>query len=803
VGQNPEFFSKSEAFFGRRSDLEILAKRVGVPGLTFVAAPPKMGKTWLLLELARQLSVLEGDPQVPAFLVGYHECKSGEDLLRYTLQDLYTRWLQQASMLEQARKVWSDQKGTWLSRAATAVAGIFGDVAPVTAGISGIVQKVIDGLIAANDQLKSGPVDAPVLAYDQGRDLVNLVAKLSGRPIVLIFDAWEKSGNPASEVKFLTSFLDSLEDWGRVHFIVGVRHPDLTVKGEDTVWRDVKSVEGSNGAAWTLELDSLQFDAPEERRRVLDFLRSTVPASVGVPDDELLGIVNGYPGTIGRWLQERNLVTVADLRRSADDAQRFRYAELDNLLPALSPDQRTLAMRLCLLPRTSAATWPKFRTLVEEGLKPDGWLEWPDSGLLVSTDPGEGEAYPSFGHDTRHQAVALWFAKPDRSTYLSALRKEANRLVIGLGARVDFALPEWAIYSGALNVVARTIGPASLSPDSRLVASASSSYSGGNPGAALLDFERWSQMPEQRRQLGPFFAWAFYNGIVGVLKGKELELASKLLAQLRGLQRDFPDELNIRVSLARILVNLVFCGGVFGTPAQAMAFLDELRELKENSAEATGVWREFGLGLQIEILAAQRRGEAGRVDALFAELVALPPVPPDGRDIQDLQELYEEAIGDGADVWDTPKKLASWVNEVRQLCSARPAEPYFRKSLARALQLEASSAIEKEDDAKTSEDLRELFHLYSFNQEDPYIAERIVMVASLVCIQTPVKYVLEVRRPLLKAITAFVQRFPSSKVIRSVVRTLRDNIEEKIRMVGPEKIPDKEASLADLHSLIP
>ena len=44
-------------------------------------------------------------------------------------------------------------------------------------------------------------------------ELVSALAKISGRRIVMIFDAWEKAGDAVREQDFLDTYLKHREDW--------------------------------------------------------------------------------------------------------------------------------------------------------------------------------------------------------------------------------------------------------------------------------------------------------------------------------------------------------------------------------------------------------------------------------------------------------------------------------------------------------------------------------------------------------------------------------------------------------------
>jgi hypothetical protein len=82
-----------------------------------------MGKSWMLHELARQLTA----DCKPGYLIGFAE-SLGEapDLLLRGVVDLYVRWLSQASYRQQAKMIWNQQKPNVLPRIAQTVGKIFG-----------------------------------------------------------------------------------------------------------------------------------------------------------------------------------------------------------------------------------------------------------------------------------------------------------------------------------------------------------------------------------------------------------------------------------------------------------------------------------------------------------------------------------------------------------------------------------------------------------------------------------------------------------------------------------------------------
>jgi hypothetical protein len=106
------FSDRTDPIFGRAPDLDYLLERSTRPGVTALVSRAQMGKTTLLLELARQLSqpapatLLGRQPT----LVGYTRTDQVPDPLLYALQDLYARWLANSTYAQQASNLYRQRK---------------------------------------------------------------------------------------------------------------------------------------------------------------------------------------------------------------------------------------------------------------------------------------------------------------------------------------------------------------------------------------------------------------------------------------------------------------------------------------------------------------------------------------------------------------------------------------------------------------------------------------------------------------------------------------------------------------------
>jgi tetratricopeptide (TPR) repeat protein len=384
-----------------------------------------MGKTWTLTEVARRL-VEEGE-----VLIGYYEAKGGESShLLYAVSNLYAGWLADSAMREQALSLWERHKAGLVPKAARLVGTLFEKLGkPFTPdGIASIVRDAFLGLVDAQKDLASGGLLLAPLPYDQALSLTKLVAKVSERRIVLILDAWEKSGSIRDEAKTLDSFLGCLDDWPSTHVLAAVRSPDV-IGGQpqepDRIARDLCR----HSRAAVVELDAMDLQAPDEQERLATRLRSTVAATRTEATQHLLDLVAGYPGVLKFWIDASTPTGThsrTGLRTEADRAHSLRYIELERLLAGLKEPYATLAARLALHPRLSVETWHEFRELFVDSAEHKLVDELIDNGVL------DDQPIPTYGHDTRHAAAMRWFLehRPPLA------RRSLERLVQGLASAI-------------------------------------------------------------------------------------------------------------------------------------------------------------------------------------------------------------------------------------------------------------------------------------------------------------------------------------------------------------------------------
>src|SRR5665213_4171804 len=152
----------------------------------------------------------------------------------------------------------------------------------------------------------------------------------------------------------------------------------------------------------------MHLDNATERHNLAAYLRTNLTAAAGLQDQELLQMVQGFPGVLHYWLSDIQRLQMKGknaLVQIAADAQGYRYGDFKVLLPALSKNERILAMRLALMPRLNEAHWRNFKDLVFDGLE-DGDEMVVELNIKRVLEDG---TYPTYGHETRHSAARRCF----------------------------------------------------------------------------------------------------------------------------------------------------------------------------------------------------------------------------------------------------------------------------------------------------------------------------------------------------------------------------------------------------------
>ena len=155
---------------------------------------------------------------------------------------------------------------------------------------------MFDGLADANIQLKTG-IALPRLQVDDARDLLALVYRITGRPIVLILDQLDESLIPDLEIATLRTFLRQIDEWPPCHFLLGVLSGSEAADGLSLL------AQAFDPIARRYDLPPMHLDDPDAAALLLTYLHARVLITGTVPDADLLDLIDGYPGTVSRWVR--------------------------------------------------------------------------------------------------------------------------------------------------------------------------------------------------------------------------------------------------------------------------------------------------------------------------------------------------------------------------------------------------------------------------------------------------------------------------------------------------------------------
>lgn len=330
---------RQRELFGREGDVMSVLAHCRYRGVTVLTGRPRLGKSWLLMEVGRRLHGMN-------FVVGYAESTGEEaDLLLRAVADGYERWLAVATATEQAASLLDRHRDKLVGLGGTAVGELLGAVGGLVGWnqLSGLAAATFSGLAVANKKLKTGGLELPRLGYEQARDLVRMLAQVTNKGVVLILDAWEKMPSIARETGLLDSYLRHVDDWPDGHVLVGLRVED---DDDETVKRVRRVVRGFADAR-EYPLEGMDLQQVTERQRLLSHVRDELGRVTDGVDDELLeNLIDRFPGVVEWWKRpavKDALRTVDDLRRAAADAQAARYRpEFDRVLVPLQAEDAAL-----------------------------------------------------------------------------------------------------------------------------------------------------------------------------------------------------------------------------------------------------------------------------------------------------------------------------------------------------------------------------------------------------------------------------------------------------------------------------
>jgi len=737
--------STGPVLFGREPDLAHLLGRVQRSGATAVTARAQMGKSAVLRELSARVTRQPDGELFKAPLVGSTE-SLGEtsDLLLRAVSNLYTRWIASSSFQEQGGVFVAQQNHDLVGRAGEVVGKLFKSLAATPlAPVADLVSDTLSGLASANRDLKSGGLGLPRLQTEQARDLLRIVANISKRPLVLIMDQWEKSPSLDLECNILDNFLRDLPSWPTCHIVLGVRSEKAPLE------QLTKLADNPLAAIEIFQLPDMHLDTAEEQRPLLEAVHTALPFTATIPDAELLTLLDGYPGTLARWLATTvppPITTYDRLAELADDANHYRYSEFGSELTRLK-EFRPLAMRVCLMPYAATAEgYRKLRPQILASSSGVGLDELKTAGILESSSP------PSFGHTKRVDAARAWFL----ANAHEELYDVAEVLIFSLGARVQQLTGDAGVFAGSLSALRDTARQLDLSSVAQALTQSAASLLQGNEldSTPFTDPDLASSVAESSVPLLSFGLFNLFNR-----SDPDSTLSSTLLARLRALSNGFSQVSASHIQFAMALFNAANNESL--STQNCDALLNELRRLA-NAYPALGTVCEYFARALFNAFNDASPADDARRQSLYAEVFALASTYPGNTPIQETySRATQERFVQVAKSSDQSGTAATLLNHLRQLASAYPSAPYVVLSFAMGLHNAMLFARKESSLDHMYALLEELEVLYRAHASDPGIAKQLSLGL------------------LLKLHTLDVPEFPS-----------------------PESAADRAASLAAVDSLL-
>ncbi len=752
----------SERMFGRETDLAALRARAARPGLTAVTGPPQIGKSFVLRQLAWDCTQCTH----PAYIVGYIRSPQGApDPLLHVVSDLYQRWLSGASNLEQLRETWDQQKDALLPSAAKFAGDLLSKTTALIPGIGDLISGALNGLVAVNQDLRSGQLNLSPLQGPQAQELVSSVVRISKRRVILVMDQWEEAPDTASQMRLFKDYLREIESWPGCHIFVGAR---------DGAAADLlNALPGEFPAAAVHSLAEMQLSVPGEQQRMISYLRQRVPGIQNQPDDAVLNLVGGYPSVIYRLAADDARETVQTFDgcvKIQRDSMAFRYRDLEALLLPLDQDQRQLTARLALVPITeSAAAWPILKPIIIAGLHVSVLEDLTDRNVLV-----QGSETPTFGHATR-RAAALAFLQSHR---LETLKAEAASLAIALARPITEISQNKVYYASALHGLQSFsfIRRQEMPPLPRALIGAAAVLF-GNPTVSVEDLIDGVIDAGNSHEpgAGPVLAMAIFGTLRQDAGRRDSKIAAALLEGLRYLAKIYHGDQAVREQLCNGLTDaLTHAGEQADFPARD-ALLLELRGQIAVPPSSERMQEALALALYNTLtnLCLQRAekspGDLGRRDELLAELRAIAAAGSDNATLRLYLSMGIYNTLFCAQVEHDPAHRRDLIEELRALAAAHPREPALREQFAGGLFIAVRDFLLESDHPNAEAKLLELQQLADSHPSEAAIRGRLADALLQTLYGGGAKTYLTRRAELTGRLQTLAAKYPDDAKVKAVL----------------------------------
>ena len=418
----------------------------------------------------------------------------------------------------------------------------------------------------------------------------------------------------------------------------------------------------------------MDLDLEDERKRLIDFLHARIPAILEVPTETVFKFIGGYPGVLYRWTAHEvqgGINSIEDLTRLAEDAQNFRFREIEDILSSVETATRKLAARLALVPSmTDQSSWDALKSVVLADTPQAVLDDLKKLGILEAASP------PSFGH------VKRWEAAVNRLVeyWPNYFAGEAQDVARKLAAKVPDIDIQFAVYIDALAVF---LPIAQRLPVDDLTLSLSE-IAASTHGQGLVEPERLFHMLQdceesQTKDFRPLLAFGLFDVFEEARTAEHSSDRDRALDKLRCLARNHPSEPAISKALAMCLFNLLNASLRENDRQREEVLLAELRALRETNSSVSNI---LGMALVNALTYGENRGDLPSSDALLEELARLARAHPANEGLKDqLLSGINNTLQENGD----PTRLEARIRLLHFLTTKLPFDQEVRKLYCKAL----------------------------------------------------------------------------------------------------------------------
>lgn len=576
----PPISNASLPLCGRQHELTTLQSYSQRPGITLINAPAQIGKSRLLHEWIDSLNQHRATSPLWGYARAYQGC--GQDIIELALYSLYDNWQHQTNTTSNSKQHFLrvQQQGiTGLGPLATALL----DNLNLDSAIPSSV--VINNTLQTLNKAQHCSENVNVLHYEHTFDLCQLIFKLSGRPIVLVLDAFEHSTDQQGAQRILSRYLDNIDHWPSLHVVIAQRTASDKAHQQHTAaqpWRP------NSNHCHSLTLDTIELNNyPQQKHQLANYLIEQVRALTPSNINRYLAKSHGHPGIWQRWVDE-NCQSEHELTDHIQQVQQSRYTALASALGQLDQQTLSVVIRLALMPQLDQLEiWSILEPVVLLHSSTDILDQLHQTGILQSNTP------PCFGATLRYEYTRQWLIQ-NHAALCASQMTQSIALISRLA--VEFNHPVTVVTAvGVLLSWARLAEQLPCDSGVKEFCLLAEAIIGRKLDITIFKQAKLFLQQHPSTDCITLYACELSNAVS--LCKADCDVMT-VLQTLRQLQQQWPQNHNVREQLCRALATMHCQISNFG---EAESLLDELRQLQYHFADDSAVAEALASGLIISL----------------------------------------------------------------------------------------------------------------------------------------------------------------------------------------------------------